>query len=287
MVHAVAALTMRTLALVGGTHTTRTAPFVRACVANLFITIPSIESVFVRLELYLVAANVALQNGAIGQAEDLCKAAVKLFGESIPPHPADLDLEVVRSKCRDKEQKMLEFVLRFASLLVVVPGHPELGPFYLFGGLMRVLGAFQWLSGSEVPCRVAMGLLNTLAALAQETLPYHIPNLESNNVLYGGDPMYLEELYKLIDELVKQILDQLTVLKTTNPTAQAELAAEFFDLTVSIANLNVKSANLAGSLFTIAKSAEEKPCELKNALNALKFRQGPMHKAIYGKLVTL
>lgn len=67
LVHAVAALTMRTLALVGGKHTTRTAPFVRACVANLFITIPSIESVFVRLELYLVAANVALQNGAIGQ----------------------------------------------------------------------------------------------------------------------------------------------------------------------------------------------------------------------------
>jgi hypothetical protein len=138
LVHAVSALTMRTLSLVGGTHTTRTAPFVRACVANLFITIPSIESVFVRLELYLVAANVALQNGAIGQAEDLCKAAVKLFGESIPPHPTDLDLEVVRSKCREKEEKMLEFILRFASLLVVVPGHPELGPFYLFGGLMKV-----------------------------------------------------------------------------------------------------------------------------------------------------
>lgn len=180
---------------------------------------------------------------------------------------------------------MLDFVLRLASLLVVVPGHPELGPFYLFGGLMRVLSSFQWLSGSAVPGRVALSLLSTLSALAQETLPYHIPNLESNNVLYGGDPMYLEELNKLVDELVKQLLDQLTLLKTTNPAVQAQLAAEFFDLTVSIANLNVKSANLAGSLFALAKAAEEQPIELKNALEALKFRPGPMHQAIRSKLV--
>ena len=282
LVHAVAALTMKTLALVGGVHTTRTTPFVRACVANLFITIPSIESVFVRLELYLVAANVALQNGAIGQAEDLCKAAVKLFGEGISPHPKDLELEVVRAKCREKEDQMLEFVLRFASLLVVIPGHPELGPFYLFGGLLKVLGAFQWLSGSEVPSRVAMGLLSTLCALAQETLPYHIRNLDSNNVLYGGDPMYLEELYKLIDELVKQVLDQLTLLKTTNPTAQAVLAAEFFDLTVSLANLNAKSGNLAASLFTIAKGIPSD--HLRNAFAALKYRTGPLHHGLATKL---
>jgi hypothetical protein len=284
LVHAVAALTMRTLSIVGGVHTERTAPFVRACVANLFITIPSIESVFVRLELYLVAANVALQNGAIGQAEDLCKAAVKLFGESIPPHPSDLDLEVVRAKCRAKEEQMLEFVLRFASLLVVIPGHPELGPFYLFGGLLKVLSAFQWLPGSEVPCRVAMALLGTLCALAQETLPYHIRNLESNNVLYGGDPMYLEELYKLVDAFVQQILDQLTVLKTTNPASQALLAAEFFDVTVSLANLNAKSGNLVASLFAIAKTSAEPPTYLRSAFAALKFRTGPLHHALATKL---
>ncbi len=73
LVLCVAALVMRTLALAGGKHTQQTTPFVRACVAFLYITIPSIESAFLRLDLYIVSANVALQNGAVGQAEDLLK----------------------------------------------------------------------------------------------------------------------------------------------------------------------------------------------------------------------
>ena len=60
------------------------------------------------------------------------------------------------------------------------------------------MSAYQWLPGSEVPVRVAMGLISTLCALSQEDLPYNIQNLESNNVLYGGDPMYEEELHKMI-----------------------------------------------------------------------------------------
>ena len=283
LVHAVAALTMKTLALAGGTHTSRTTPFVRACVAFCFITIPSIESVYSRLDLYLVASNVALLNGAIGQAEDLAKAAVKLFGE-IPAFPTDLELAKTRRKCEATEARMLEFVMRFASLLVVIPGHPELGPFYLFGGLLKVLGSFQFLPGSEVPTRVAMGLIATLCALAQEELPYEIKNLDSNNVLYGGDPMYLEELNKLVDQLVERILAQLTALKESNPSAQKTLAAEFFDLTVSIASLNAKSGNLSASLFNIAK--ESPPTgHLKAAHNALTYRSGPLHQAMHKKLV--
>ncbi len=166
-----------------------------------------------------------------------------------------------------------------------MPGHPELGPFYLFSGLLKVLGAFQWMNGSEVPCRIAMALLSTLCALAQETLPYHIRNVDSNNVLYGGDPMYLEELYKLVDELVKQVLDQLTALKTTNVASQALLAAEFFDLTVSLTNLNAKSGNLAASLFGIAKSSPEALPYLRNAFASLKFHSGPVHHGLATKLV--
>lgn len=282
LVHAVSALTMKTLALAGGTHTTRTTPFVRACVAYCFITIPSIESVFVRLELYLATSSVALLNGAIGQAEDLAKAAVKLFGEGIPPHPENLDMEVTRRECMAKESKMLEFVLRLASLLVVMPGHPELGPFYLFGGLLHVLSSFQFLSGSEVPARVAIGLISTLCALAQEELPYSIKNLDSNNVLYGGDPMYLSELYKLIDQLLEQVLAQLTLLKTTNPEAQRAIATELFDVTVSLAELNPKSGNLAASLFALAKDLPSE--HLKAAFSALKYRPGPLHQAMHKKL---
>ena len=129
-----------------------------------------------------------------------------------------------------------------------------------------------------------MGLISTLCALAQEELPYEIKNLDSNNVLYGGDPMYLEELYKLVDQLVERVLDQLRKLKETNPEAQQRLAAEFFDLTVSLAELNPKSGNLAASLFGLAKEGSERPPHLKRAFDALQFRPGPLHQAMYQKL---
>lgn len=272
---------MRTLTLVGGTHTSRTAPFIRACVAYCFITIPSIDSLFVRLDLYLTCGNVALLNGAVGQAEDLFKASVVLFGE-IPAHPGSLEMEAVRRRCKETEQKIASFVTRFASILVVIPGHPELGPFYLFGGLVKVLTSFQWMPGSDVPCRLYMSLLSTLCAMAQDEFIYHIPNLDSNDVLYGGDPLYLDELNKQVDELVKQVLDQLTALKSADPELQSELSAEFFDLTVSLADLNPKSGNLAASLFNFAK--EHPSNYLKNAHAALKYREGPLYQQMLTKL---
>ncbi len=97
--------------------------------------------------------------------------------------------------------------------------------------------------------------------------------------------MYIEELNKLVDAFVQQILDQLTALKTTNPTSQALLAAEFFDLTVSLALLNAKSGNLAASLFNIAKAATEQPLHLKSAFAALNYRSGPLQQALANKLV--
>jgi hypothetical protein len=60
LVQVVSALVMRTLSLAGGQHTAQTSPFVRACVAFLYITIPSIESVFSRLDLYVSSAQVGV-----------------------------------------------------------------------------------------------------------------------------------------------------------------------------------------------------------------------------------
>lgn len=58
---------MNTLAVVKGSHTHKTSSFVRACIANCFITIPSITSIFDRLQLYLLSAEVAVTNQAYPQ----------------------------------------------------------------------------------------------------------------------------------------------------------------------------------------------------------------------------
>lgn len=50
-------LAMRTRATVRGRHSKRTSGFVKACIAFCFITIPSIESELLRLNLYVLGAQ--------------------------------------------------------------------------------------------------------------------------------------------------------------------------------------------------------------------------------------
>ena len=49
-------------------HITSTSPL-QACVAFCFITIPSIDDVFLRLKLYLLSGQVAMANQALSQGE--------------------------------------------------------------------------------------------------------------------------------------------------------------------------------------------------------------------------
>lgn len=65
---------METRRLVKGGHTRKTAAFVRACAAYCFITIPSVDNILLRLNLYLLSGRVAVANGALSQGG--CFAAV-------------------------------------------------------------------------------------------------------------------------------------------------------------------------------------------------------------------
>ena len=58
---------METWRLVKGVHTRKTAAFVRACAAYCYITIPSVDNILLRLNLYLLSGRVAVANGALSQ----------------------------------------------------------------------------------------------------------------------------------------------------------------------------------------------------------------------------
>jgi hypothetical protein len=73
----VISLAQQTLRIVKGNHSRKTGAFVRACLAYCFITVPSMEDIFQRLHLYLLAAQVALQNHSIPQADALLKGIYK------------------------------------------------------------------------------------------------------------------------------------------------------------------------------------------------------------------
>lgn len=69
LVHLSNRLCIRTLEMARGKMNRRTTAFVKACVAYSQVTIPSILDTMKQIKLYLVAAQVALQNALPQQAE--------------------------------------------------------------------------------------------------------------------------------------------------------------------------------------------------------------------------
>jgi hypothetical protein len=90
-----------------------------------------------RLNLYLLASEVALMNQAVGQADSLFKSAIKLLQE-VPPR---LEID---GQSKSSDELMVSTINSYLSLLVAVPGSPEQGPFYLIKGLLKVIKEYPW-----------------------------------------------------------------------------------------------------------------------------------------------
>jgi len=167
---------------------------------------------------------------------------------------------------------------------VTVPGHPEHGPFYLVKGLLQVAVAHPWQASLPNKAFLLTRLLALFADLYQHSLPYHVPKVESNDVLYVGDDAYTSELLAIIDELIKLVLKHLESLSADqSPQAQkrqAAVALYLFDHTVRFSQLNAKSATLAANLYQLAKKCGAPQEELFRSLNCLLNTPNP------GKLCT-
>uniref|UniRef100_A0A673HS76 VPS35 endosomal protein-sorting factor-like n=1 Tax=Sinocyclocheilus rhinocerous TaxID=307959 RepID=A0A673HS76_9TELE len=175
---------------------------IHACAAYSFITIPSLTSIFSRLNLYLLSGQVALANQCLSQADAFLKAAVSL----LPEVPRTISIE---GKQRSSEPFLLDFINNFLSTLLVVPDHPEQGVLYLVRGLLNMVQDYTWEDNSDTKIRVYISALPLLAAMGQESYLYTIPKVDSNETLYGGDPKFIAEINKLCETLISQVLDHL------------------------------------------------------------------------------
>jgi hypothetical protein len=69
---------------------------------------------------------------------------------------------------------LIDYIKNFSSGLVVVPGHPEQGPFYLLKGLLKIIGEYNWESGNATKIKLFIHMLGLLSQLAQKKFIYHI-----------------------------------------------------------------------------------------------------------------
>lgn len=247
-------LAMQTHSIVHGRHTKRTAAFVKACMAFCFITIPSINSLMLRLNLHLLCAQAALCNQLLPQMEGFVKAVVTLVPEVLAPAGQELE-GALKAEAEKREEVLVALLSNLCSFLVVVPGHPEHGPFYLVTGLLNVLQTAAWRRAASLPT-LSLRILSLLSTYAQRQLPYRVAGVDSNDVLYAAEPSYVRELRTLCAQVLQALLKQIAALGEQGDgqarRAQVTCATQLFELLVSNATLADEQVVLAESLFTLA-----------------------------------
>ncbi|XP_029540460.1 VPS35 endosomal protein-sorting factor-like isoform X1 [Oncorhynchus nerka] len=264
LIHTVNQLAMETRRVMRGSHSRKTAAFVRACAAYSFITIPSLTSIFSRLNLYLLSGQVALANQCLSQADAFLKAAVSV----LPEVPRSISIE---GKLRSSEGFLLDFINNFLSALLVVPDHPEAGVLFLVRGLLNMVQDYTWEDNSDAKVHVYISALPLLAAMSQESYLYSIPKVDSNETLYGGDPKFLAEINKLCETLIGQVLDHLKTLgRDESVHRQGSLAFSLFGCLLAHGDLrNNKLNQLAVNLWNL--SHKQGYCNTRTSVRTLEF----------------
>ena len=241
-------LAMKTKELMGGTHNRKTAGFARACLAYCFITVPSIEDVFARLQLYLHCGRVSLMNKAIPQADAFFRTAISIIPEV--PHFNERSANVSGTG-----GWLVAYVKNFASTLVAVPGHPQKGPFYLAKALLSVINNYVWEKNTTHKLMAMTHVLGLFAAHAQENLPYTYEGLEQNARLYGGDPAYGREIQGVIDSIFDLIIQAMGAFGDGDASAkrrQSAAALEIVNVLLAHFDPTPKLCALVMNLFKVA-----------------------------------
>lgn len=271
LVMSVCELGMKVIKLTKGKLSKKTSSFAKSCLAFCFITIPSIKDIFRKLDLLLLCAQVALTVQCLPQSDAFLKAAVALL-----PEVPMLDDRV------STENRIMTFLYQFMSFLVVVPGHPENGPFHILKLLLLAIPEYPWQANTGNQARVYVCLINLLCALAQPKLPYHACQVESNDALYTGSEVYSRELGELLAQCIDKAIRLITGLgDKADIQAQLNQARTCLDLANSVAcrfGMNVETVGGSTCACEFGISMKSAPDELLRLMNAAAHYK-PVHTA--------
>jgi hypothetical protein len=259
---------MKTFFFVKQKHTKKTLTFVKACLAYNHITIPSLLDIFEKLQLSLQCSEIALMNGCLPQTDTFLKSAISLIPDLSSTYEID-------GKRMSNDEKLYEYFNSLLSFLIITPGHPEYGPFYIIKGLMNAMKKYPWggisaaggaggagnnaSSGQTVSTtttategisyyqmKVLLSVLSYLTIMCQKKLPYHFLNIQSNDDLYGNNEEYMKECYDLITNIFQEILNNLMKLgeKTNEISENTFISNKVNQIKLSLDFINLLSSSM-------------------------------------------
>ncbi|XP_044480941.1 VPS35 endosomal protein-sorting factor-like isoform X2 [Mangifera indica] len=216
--------------------------FVKSCIAFSEVTIPSTSIHIRQLNLYLETAEVAMLAGLVSHADGLIDSTISCL--------QSVDL-INGFQARVDVDEIVISIQKLCSLLVMVPGNPELGVMCTLKRILSFVNSQSWMT-SRAKMRIFSAIVSLSAALSQNKLPYHT-NLEipGNDLLFYGDSSYIEELASFSDGVLKNLVEAIE--QEPSRTARGNMALEACSCIVSSFKINDEIRLICLKLIETAK----------------------------------
>lgn len=233
--------------------------FVKSCLAYAHITIPSIADAVTKLELLTLAATAALVTTCLPQLDAFLKGAILQLPD-IDPRTCDDDAMMASSSMRldcsvsavlddvavlsgppsvrpressAAHRRLLRTLSDLVSVVVYAPSLTDDDAFYFVNGLRKaVMERMAWdaLLASPIPrvavaatsarVRVKLYLLALYGLWGQPHVPHAIAGLDSNDVLYGGDDVFTDDVHARFSDTVEEIVRAIEAMDTVGASAE-------------------------------------------------------------------
>lgn len=245
LIYQVIGLAGRCHAICKGKHTQKTQTFVKACIAYVHITIPTLEDVGKQVTLFRLTAQMALLNGLIGETDSLLKGMLLTLDENF-------------EEKREYLEMTTENVLAALGFMVMVPSNPDDQFFQVPEGFIQLIKMHNWGADEhdQLKIKIFAGIIRYLASQTQDKLPYSVPFVNGNDSIFIGNEDFVTEANTLMDFCFAQILELITAMneekhKHTDALLDSCLLAA--NLLVGICQTNVKKvSSFTNKLFKMS-----------------------------------
>lgn len=141
------------------------------------------------------------------------------------------------------------------NVYLIFQDSPDHGVLYLMRGLLNALQRCFEENNASTKAYFYLRVLDLLSTVAQESYPYHVDKVDSNDKLYGSDQKFIVEINKICSKLVEEVLNHLKYLGSTEQyDKQSALALELFGRLVIRAELKLTPlATLAVNLWNLSQ----------------------------------
>ncbi|KAI9917927.1 hypothetical protein PsorP6_013056 [Peronosclerospora sorghi] len=222
---------------------------VHSCLAFAHITLPSLEAPRRKLQLLIVAANVALVTNCIPHIDALLKAAIGLV--------AELDLS-------DKGiplDHVVHLIAYVVNVVMYAPSFHANDAFYYVHALEKAtLERIVWPSSLDAQVariQVVLSLLQVYVLWGQPSLPLRGASIDSNHLLYGGDEAFETQVQLRFNAMMTQGIQAIEALNDETEqglTMAIELMLDLVNLVTPVLTDELDRKKLRACLAFLGKS---------------------------------